>query len=97
MATNAERQASWRARRNALAKRTEEAEKRTAKVESKLERVKEENRRLKRLVRQFEEERKRWIPGSDVSASNPKTGNTRMKGTIAQRGPQYGGGGRNTQ
>src|SRR5215831_10173754 len=40
---------------------------------------------------------KRWIPGSDVSASNPKTGNTRMKGTIAQRGPQYGGGGRNTQ
>ena len=90
MATNAERQASWRARRNALAKRTEE-------VEKKLERVKEENRRLKRLVRQFEEERKRWIPGSDVSASNPKTGNTRMKGTIAQRGPQYGGGGRNTQ
>lgn len=40
---------------------------------------------------------KKWVPGSDVSASNPKTGNTRMKGTIAQSGPAYGGGGRNTQ
>lgn len=40
---------------------------------------------------------KKWVPGSDISASNPKTGNTRMKGPIAQQGPMYGGGGRNTQ
>jgi hypothetical protein len=40
---------------------------------------------------------KKWIPGSNVSASNPKTGNTRMKGKIPAQGGQYGGGGRNTQ
>lgn len=40
---------------------------------------------------------KKWVPGSNVSASNPATGNTRMKGTIANQGGQYGGGGRNTQ
>jgi hypothetical protein len=40
---------------------------------------------------------KKWIPGGGVSASNPKTGNTRMKGKIPARGGQYGGGGRNTQ
>jgi hypothetical protein len=40
---------------------------------------------------------KKWIPGGNVSAANPKTGNTRMKGPIAPRGGQYGGGGRNTQ
>ena len=43
------------------------------------------------------ENKKAWPKGGDVSASNPKTGNTRMKGTIAPSGPIYGGGGRNTQ
>ena len=36
-------------------------------------------------------------PGSKVSAKNPKTGNTRMKGKIPAQGGLYGGGGRNTQ
>ena len=40
---------------------------------------------------------KKWIPGGGVSAKNPATGNTRMKGPIAKTGAQYGGGGRNTQ
>jgi hypothetical protein len=40
---------------------------------------------------------KKWIPGGGVSAKNPKTGNTRMKGTIANTGGLYGGGGRDTQ
>jgi hypothetical protein len=40
---------------------------------------------------------KRWIPGSNVSRSNPATGNTRMRGKIAPRGGPYGGGGRGTQ
>jgi len=40
---------------------------------------------------------KKWIPGSGVSTKNPKTGNTRMKGTIANTGGPYGGGGRDTQ
>ena len=40
---------------------------------------------------------KTWPAGGDVKASNPKTGNTRMKGPIAKEGGQYGGGGQNTQ
>jgi hypothetical protein len=44
----------------------------------------------KRNSRQFPRE-------SRVSASNPATGNTRMRGPIAPRGGQYGGGGRSTQ
>jgi hypothetical protein len=40
---------------------------------------------------------KKWIPGDKVKASNPKTGNTRMKGKIPAQGGQYGGGGRSTQ
>ena len=35
--------------------------------------------------------------GGDVSARNPKTGNTRMKGRVPAQGGQYGGGGRDTQ
>lgn len=50
-----------------------------------------------RQINQKPMQGKRWVPGSNVSASNPKTGNTRMKGTIAQSGPAYGGGGRNMQ
>ena len=38
-----------------------------------------------------------WPCGAGVSASNPKTGNVRMKGRIPRRGGQYGGGGRDTQ
>ena len=38
-----------------------------------------------------------WPKGGDVSASNPKTGNTRMKGPVPPQGGQYGGGGRTTQ
>lgn len=41
--------------------------------------------------------KKTWPRGGDVSASNPKTGNTRMKGKIDRSGPLYGGGGRDTQ
>ena len=40
---------------------------------------------------------KPWPKGGDVKASNPKTGNTRMKGPIAKSGGPYGGGGRGTQ
>jgi len=40
---------------------------------------------------------KTWPKGGGVSASNPKTGNTRMKGPIARSGGPYGGGGRGTQ
>lgn len=40
---------------------------------------------------------KKWVPGSNVSARNPATGNTRMKGKIPAQGGQYGGGGRATQ
>jgi hypothetical protein len=43
------------------------------------------------------ENRKTWPKGGGVSAGNPKTGNTRMKGPIARSGGLYGGGGRNTQ
>jgi hypothetical protein len=43
------------------------------------------------------ENKKVWPKGGDVSASNPKTGNTRMKGPIAKTGGPYGGGGRDTQ
>jgi hypothetical protein len=39
----------------------------------------------------------KFPPGGAVKASNPKTGNTRMKGKIPAQGGQYGGGGRNTQ
>jgi len=42
-------------------------------------------------------ERPKFPKGGDVKASNPKTGNTRMKGRIPAQGGQYGGGGRNTQ
>jgi hypothetical protein len=38
-----------------------------------------------------------WPKGGGVSASNPKTGNTRMKGRVPAQGGQYGGGGRGTQ
>lgn len=41
--------------------------------------------------------RKTWPKGGGVSASNPKTGNVRMKGPIAKTGGPYGGGGRDTQ
>jgi hypothetical protein len=41
--------------------------------------------------------KKTWPNGGGVSASNPATGNTRMKGKIPAQGGQYGGGGRNTQ
>jgi hypothetical protein len=41
--------------------------------------------------------KKTWPKGGGVSASNPKTGNTRMKGPIAKSGGPYGGGGRTTQ
>ena len=40
---------------------------------------------------------KPWPKGGGVSASNPATGNTRMKGPIARSGGPYGGGGRATQ
>jgi hypothetical protein len=40
---------------------------------------------------------KTWPKGGGVSAANPKTGNTAMKGPIAKSGGPYGGGGRNTQ
>ncbi len=43
------------------------------------------------------ENKKVWPKGGGVSASNPKTGNTRMKGPIARSGGPYGGGGRDTQ
>lgn len=51
----------------------------------------------RRQIDQGAMQSKKWIPGSNVSGYNPATGNTRMKGPIAQRGPMYGGGGRNTQ
>jgi hypothetical protein len=51
----------------------------------------------KRQIDQAPMQGKKWIPGGGVSASNPKTGNTRMKGKIPAQGGQYGGGGRNTQ
>lgn len=41
--------------------------------------------------------KKVWPRGGDVKASNPKTGNVRMKGPIARSGGLYGGGGRGTQ
>lgn len=41
--------------------------------------------------------KKTFPKGGSVSASNPKTGNTRMKGPIAKSGGPYGGGGRDTQ
>jgi hypothetical protein len=41
--------------------------------------------------------KKVWPKGGDVKASNPKTGNTKMKGPIARSGGLYGGGGRGTQ
>lgn len=41
--------------------------------------------------------KKVWPKGGDVKASNPKTGNTKMKGPIAKSGGPYGGGGRGTQ
>lgn len=41
--------------------------------------------------------KKYWPKGGDVKASNPKTGNTKMKGPIAKSGGYYGGGGQNTQ
>jgi hypothetical protein len=41
--------------------------------------------------------KKAWPKGGGVSSSNPKTGNTRMKGPIAKSGGPYGGGGRDTQ
>src|SRR5260221_943388 len=37
---------------------------------------------------------KTWPGGGGVSASNPATGNIRMKGPIAKTGGPYGGGGR---
>jgi len=43
------------------------------------------------------ENKKTWPQGGGVSASNPKTGNVRMKGPIAKTGGPYGGGGRDTQ
>jgi len=43
------------------------------------------------------ENKKVWPRGGGVSASNPKTGNTRMRGPIARSGGPYGGGGRDTQ
>lgn len=43
------------------------------------------------------ENKKVWPRGGDVRASNPKTGNTRMRGPIARSGGLYGGGGRDTQ
>lgn len=43
------------------------------------------------------ENKKTWPSGGGVSASNPATGNTRMKGPIAKTGGPYGGGGRATQ
>jgi hypothetical protein len=43
------------------------------------------------------ENKKVWPKGGDVRASNPATGNTRMKGPIAKTGGPYGGGGRDTQ
>lgn len=43
------------------------------------------------------ENKKTWPKGGGVSTSNPKTGNTKMKGPIAPSGGPYGGGGRNTQ
>lgn len=43
------------------------------------------------------ENKKVWPEGGGVKASNPKTGNTRMKGPIAKSGGPYGGGGRDTQ
>lgn len=43
------------------------------------------------------ENKKTFPKGGEVSASNPKTGNTRMKGPIARSGGPYGGGGRDTQ
>lgn len=42
-------------------------------------------------------QRPKFPAGGRVSASNPKTGNTRMKGKIPPQGGQYGGGGRDTQ
>jgi hypothetical protein len=41
--------------------------------------------------------KKTWPYGGGVSAGNPATGNTRMKGPIAKTGGPYGGGGRATQ
>lgn len=43
------------------------------------------------------ENKKVWPKGGGVSAKNPATGNTRMKGPIARSGGPYGGGGRDTQ
>jgi hypothetical protein len=43
------------------------------------------------------ENAKTWPKGGGVSAGNPATGNTRMKGPIAKTGGPYGGGGRATQ
>ena len=45
----------------------------------------------------FGPNKKTWPGGGGVSASNPATGNTRMKGPIAKTGGPYGGGGRATQ
>lgn len=42
-------------------------------------------------------QRPKFPAGGDVKASNPKTGNTKMKGKIPAQGGLYGGGGRNTQ
>jgi hypothetical protein len=39
---------------------------------------------------------KTWPKGGGVSASNPATGNVKMKGPIAKTGGPYGGGGRAT-
>jgi hypothetical protein len=44
-----------------------------------------------------QQNKKAWPGGGGVSASNPATGNTRMKGPIAKTGGIYGGGGRATQ
>lgn len=48
-------------------------------------------------INQGSQQRPKFPAGGAMSSKNPKTGNTRMKGAIAQSGPMYGGGGRGTQ
>jgi hypothetical protein len=48
-------------------------------------------------IDQAKHQKPKFPASGDLRASNPKTGNTRMKGKIPAQGGLYGGGGRNTQ